>query len=65
MTEDTEDALLANMTSENPIVDSKEENKNAFNMEQLEDVDSYEDTDTVTWLSETGKVGEYNAGNGK
>ena len=47
VTDDTEDTLLANMTTENPIVDN-EDNKNAFNSEQLEDVDSYEDTDIVT-----------------
>ena len=46
VTDDTEDTILANMTTENPIVDN-EDNKNAFNREQL-DVDSYEDTDIVT-----------------
>jgi len=55
VTDDTEDTLLANMTTENPIVDN-EDNKNAFNSEQLEDVDSYEDTDIVTWLGEGGEV---------
>ena len=55
VTDDTEVTLLANMTTENPIVDN-EDNKNAFNSEQLEDVDSYEDTDIVTWLGEGGEV---------
>ena len=55
VTDDTEDTLLANMTTENPIVDN-EDNKNAFNSEQLEDVDSYEDTDVVMWLGEGGEV---------
>ena len=55
VTDDTEDTLLANMTTENQIVDN-EDNKNAFNSEQLEDVDSYEDTDLVTWLGEGGEV---------
>ena len=49
VTDFTEDTLMANMTTDSPIVNDNNV-ANTFNSEELEDCDDCEDTDRILWL---------------